>query len=88
MLATEISALSDVHSIVESKAQVYFQGSTRTGLEGIMKLRTSLKIMEKIADANDVLTKDDLYSFAHSVDWSQMISVENSIKCDTILGNA
>ena len=86
VLAREISVLTDAHSVVESKAKVYFQGTARTGFESIMRLRTSLKVMEKLADAVDVLSKDDLYSFVGSVDWTRIISAENSIKCDSILG--
>ena len=86
ILASEIGSLVDAHSITESKAQVFFQGTSRTGFEAIMKLRTSLKVLEKIIDGHEIESKDDLYSFVSSFEWDSIISSESTIKCDATVG--
>jgi putative N6-adenine-specific DNA methylase len=86
ILAGEISRLADAHSVIEAKGQVYFQGTTLTGLEGLMKLRTSLKLLERVSDANNIETKDDLYAFVSSFDWNTIISPGDSLKVDVTMG--
>jgi 23S rRNA G2445 N2-methylase RlmL len=52
-----------------------------------MRLRTALRVMERIAHAEDgVATREDLYAFAGSVDWSSHLSLRNTVKCDCTLG--
>lgn len=85
-LADELRKIADCHSLVEAKAQVFFQGSTRTGLEAVMKLRTSLRVMERVIDSDDVESKDDLYNLVKSVDWTSILSPDQTIKVDTTVG--
>ena len=86
VLADEIVALPDVVSVEPSKCGVHFSGSKRTGLSGIMNLRTSLKLMELIGDHDHIATKDDLVRFVDDIDWSLMIDTNETVKVDTVQG--
>jgi hypothetical protein len=87
ILAKELQALPDVSSIKTGKSGVEFQGSIRTGLEGLLWLRTPLKLMEKVSVANRVTSKNSLHEWIHAcAPWDEMITPQNTLKCDAILG--
>ncbi len=44
----------DINSIQQGKCGVKFKGSHRTGMESIMHLRTSLKVMEQMVAWDDM----------------------------------
>lgn len=86
LLADEIKLLPDVTDIRIGKKHVSFTGSTASGLSALLNLRTSLKVMEKLLDKNDIKNKEDLYAAARGVDWSRMITPDQTLKCDCTLG--
>lgn len=51
-----------------------------------MWLRTSLRVMECLVEGKGLKTKDDLFSLCISVDWSEHLSLEGTLKCDAVLG--
>jgi putative N6-adenine-specific DNA methylase len=85
ILASEIQQLSRARNIRVEKGGVFFTGDKQTALEGLLWLRTSLKLMEKVTEGT-AETKDDLYSLCTSVDWTSMIDQDSTIKCDTTTG--
>jgi 23S rRNA G2445 N2-methylase RlmL len=86
LLHAEVLLLPQVSNVVVKSAGVEFSGSTLTGLEALMWLRTSLKLMEKLVGASGLKTREDLYSLCAKVNWEDLIDVTSTIKCDTILG--
>jgi putative N6-adenine-specific DNA methylase len=87
ILAKELQQLPEVSSIKVGKSGVEFEGSTRTGLEGLLWLRTPLKLMEKVSVANRVTSKNSLHEWVHGcAQWDEMITPQNTLKCDAILG--
>lgn len=87
ILANEISQLSNAKNIRIEKGGVFFTGDSKTAIEGLFWLRTSLKLMEKVIEGQ-VESKDDLYALCSSVDWTAMIDQDSTIKCDTTIGIA
>ena len=85
ILASEIKQLSHASNIRVEKGGVFFTGSKETALEGLLWLRTSLRLMEAVTEGR-AETKDDLYSLCSSVDWTSMINQDSTIKCDTTVG--
>lgn len=45
-------------------------------------------MLERLADGEDVNTKEDLHAFVGSFDWASVISCEQTIKVDVTLGQA
>ena len=86
VLYEEICQLNDASNIVKGSSGISYEGTINTGLESLLWLRSSLKVMEKLVEGKDLKTKDDLYNLCASVDWLSMITVSNTIKCDAILG--
>jgi 23S rRNA G2445 N2-methylase RlmL len=88
ILSKEVKLLSDVSDIDIQKSGVEFRGSTVTGLEAVVWLRTSLRVMERVIEGRNVATKDDLYDLVSSVSWTDHIPVSASIKCDCVMGQS
>ena len=74
-------------SVSIGKCGVHFGGNISTVLSAVMNCRTSLKIMENIAEASSIVTKDDLYSLVASLDWSFLIPYGATLKVDTVVGD-
>ena len=86
VLAQELKELG-ARNIEIAKNGVYFGGSTEFVLSSLMNLRTALRIMERITEGSQVISKHDLYSLVSSVDWAQYLSSPAAtLKCDTTLG--
>ena len=85
ILASEIKKLTRAKNIRVEKGGVFFSGDKQTALEGILWLRTSLRLMERVTEGQ-AETKDDLYALCSSVDWTSMIDQDSTIKCDTTTG--
>lgn len=88
ILAKEITTLSEVTNVNVGKCGVSFRGSVRTGMEALLWLRTSLKLMELIVEGDNLETRDDLYGLCASVNWAGILTHENTLKCDNVLGQA
>lgn len=89
VLAKEVKTLHAVSNVQIGKAGVMFDGTEATGFDGLLKLRSSLKLMERIGMTRptEVLRNaDDLYDFAASFAWESMITPSMTIKCDCVLG--
>jgi putative N6-adenine-specific DNA methylase len=87
VLANEIKQLRYVSRIKVSKGGVAFQGTETTGFDALLWLRTSLKLMEKVGEADGITNRQDLYSFVAGVDWLGMIDpIHHTIKCDCTIG--
>lgn len=86
VLAAELKSLPDITSIEPGRCGVHFCGSMRTGLAGLMNLRTSLKLMELIADDNRVYNRNDLFGFIDDINWSLLLEPQQSLKVDTLVG--
>eukprot|EP01038_Epipyxis_sp_PR26KG_P006235 gene6235-8590_t len=86
ILADEIKALPEAKKITVKKCGVEFTGSLTTGLEGLIRLRTSLKLMEKLVDVKGIESKQDVYNLVYDIDWSKLMNPTNSLKCDVTLG--
>jgi putative N6-adenine-specific DNA methylase len=87
VLAYEIKQLQDARNIEIGKCGVSFHGSYITVLEGLMKLRTSLKLMEVISEENNIRNRDDVYDMCYKYDWATMLTPSSTLKCEAILGN-
>ena len=85
-LLNEIKLLPDATQIEVQSSGVSFIGSERSGLEALMWLRTPLKLMERLAEAKGLQSKDDLYDLCASVNWLHELPVHATIKCDAVLG--
>lgn len=85
-LAKEINSITGVRNIVEKKGSVSFEGTVGSGLEALLWLRTPLKLMERMSTHNQIRSKDSLYDWLSGNDWQQRISLQHTLKCDTILG--
>ena len=85
ILAAEIKQLTRASNIRVEKGGVFFSGDQVTALEGLLWLRTPLKLMERVIEGR-AETKDDLYALCNSVDWTSMIDQDCTIKCDTTTG--
>jgi 23S rRNA G2445 N2-methylase RlmL len=80
------SKVSDAKNIRIQKRGVSFEGSSRSGFESVLWLRTALKVMERIGSQQQAIrSKDDLYDYVQSINWDSIITVQNTIKCDAIL---
>lgn len=88
ILANEIKELTGAASIQAGKNSVSFQGDVKTGLEAILWLRSPLRVMEKIAENKRITSKDKLYSWIRGISWSNVITTDQTLKCDTILGSS
>jgi 23S rRNA G2445 N2-methylase RlmL len=86
VLEKEIEELSDVSSIVRGKCNVAFCGSVKSGVEALLWLRTPLKIMELVADSVGIESKEAVYNWISSIHWNEMITANQTIKCDTVIG--
>jgi putative N6-adenine-specific DNA methylase len=85
ILASEIKQLSRAKNIRVEKGGVFFSGDKQTALEGLLWLRTSLRLMQMVTEGR-AETKDDLYALCSTVDWTAMIDPSSTIKCDTTVG--
>lgn len=88
VLGREINTLSDVTDIHIGKCGVKFRGTIRTGMEALLWLRTSIKLMELIVEGDNLESRDDLYALCASVDWAGIVDHENTMKCDSVLGQS
>jgi 23S rRNA G2445 N2-methylase RlmL len=86
VLAREVKSLPDVKDVKVGKAGVSFIGTTKSGLASLLWLRSGLKLMEKIGEGQSIQSKDDLYAFVGSVDWTQYLSPDQTFKCDATIG--
>lgn len=86
ILAKELEGLSDVSCVRLGRGGVEFRGSTLTGLEGLLWLRTPLKLMEKLAEGDRIRDKDSLHRWVSSTDWTRTIPPQQTLKCDVIMG--
>lgn len=96
VLVREIqSKIPDIENLTVQKKGVTFTGTSKSGFEALLWLRTSLKVMEKIdishiGAENDqifVYNKDDLYDFISLIDWNSMIRYDQTIKCDATISS-
>ena len=85
ILASEIKRLSFAKNIRVEKGGVFFSGDKQTALEGLLWLRTSLRLMQLVTEGR-AETKDDLYALCSTVDWTAMMDHSSTIKCDTTVG--
>lgn len=87
VLASELGSENiGARNIKTGKCGVYFQGDSFTAFNALIWSRTSLRLMEVILESTDIHTRDDLYSFVSSIDWSKYLSYHNTLKVDTTLG--
>ena len=87
ILSEEISCLPYVSAVRVGRCGVNFEGSVHTGLASLMKLRTSLKILENIGECEDIYSSEDLYKFVRNqIDWTVMIDSSHTMKCDVTFG--
>jgi 23S rRNA G2445 N2-methylase RlmL len=87
VLAKEVSQLTSVQDVKTQKCGVSFSGDDMTVLEGLMHLRTPLKLMETVVEGRDVTTKEDLYDLCASYDWAKLLDQRTTLKCDAVLGS-
>jgi putative N6-adenine-specific DNA methylase len=86
LLAKELSVLTGISGVKINKGSVEFEGEIQTGLEALMRLRTPLRVMERVAIAKNINSKDALHSWISSVDWEERLTAAHTLKCDTVLG--
>jgi 23S rRNA G2445 N2-methylase RlmL len=87
-LSNEIKSISDAKNIEISKCGVKFKGSVFTGMNCLMNLRTSLRLMEKISESNGIDKREELYDFCSSINWSKYLTIDNTFKCEVTLGQS
>ena len=87
VLEGEIKQLQGVSKISKGKGGVSFSGSTATGLEALLWLRSSLKVIEVIGSTDSgVDDKDDLYAFCQSLSWQSYLTSALTFKIETTFG--
>lgn len=88
ILASELNAPNiGALNVKKGKCGVHFQGDSNTAFNSLLWCRTSLRLMEVILEGSEVSSRDDLYSFVSSINWSNYMSSQNSLKVDTTLGD-
>jgi 23S rRNA (guanine2445-N2)-methyltransferase / 23S rRNA (guanine2069-N7)-methyltransferase len=87
VLEGEIKQLHGVSKISKGKGGVSFTGTTGTGLEALLWLRSALKVMEVIGSTDSgVDDKDDLYAFCQSLSWQTYLTSALTFKIETVFG--
>lgn len=86
VLQSEVAILPEVSNICIGKGSISFEGTDRTGLEAVLWLRSSLKVMEVISEHGRIDSKSSLDSWLASVKWHHLMHNKQTLKCDTILG--
>eukprot|EP01036_Dinobryon_divergens_P028386 gene28386-37320_t len=88
ILLEEIKALTEVDpsSIRIGKSGVHYSGSMLTGIDSLLWLRTSLRVMERLAETESINGEQSLYDFCYALDWPQVLSTNNTFKCEAVLG--
>jgi 23S rRNA G2445 N2-methylase RlmL len=87
LLAKELSGLVGITGAKINKGSVEFEGEVQTGLEALLWLRTPLKVMERVATAKNINSKDALHSWISSINWEEKLTAAHTLKCDTVLGS-
>lgn len=86
VLQSEIAQLTDVSNISLGKGSISFQGTHNTGLEAVMWLRSSLKVMELLSASDQITEKSSLHAWLTSVKWDSVMHSKQTLHCDTVLG--
>lgn len=87
LLVQEIrNIIPDAVNIQKGKCGVKYVGSDDVGYRSLIWLRTPLKVMELLTEDDNIRSRDELYNMCYSIPWMDIMSVEQSIKCDTIMG--
>lgn len=86
LLSDEIRLLPGVSNVKLGKAGVEFHGATETGLEGLMWLRTPLKLMEQLSTINGIHSKISLSNWIRTLKWDEVISSKQTLKCNVVVG--
>ena len=66
ILAQELHELGVDRVETSGNAAVVFEGSVEVGLRSLLWLRTAHRLMQHIASADDIQSRDDLYGFVRS----------------------
>lgn len=88
-LQREILTLRSVGDVKISSGGVEFSGTSYSGLDALMWLRSPLRLMECISISTEPInSRDSLYAFANRIQWESMIDpLLHSIKCDCVIGD-
>lgn len=78
----------DANNVVQGKCGVYFKGNIQTALSAVMWSRTAIRIMEQVTEGTEINSKNDLYDLVSSVDWTNYLCADDTLKVDTTLGQA
>eukprot|EP00981_Chlorochromonas_danica_P001776 scaffold381_cov168-Ochromonas_danica.AAC.29 len=90
VLRDEIIKLPGVRNVQVAKGGVHFEGTEETGYAGLLWLRSSQRLMEKVGESGRgeaVRHREDVYAFVAQFAWDMMIDPHvHSIKCDCVIG--
>lgn len=86
ILQSEIAKLTDVSNVCGGKCSISFEGTLQTGLEALLWLRSSLKVMELMTSHERIDGKLSLSTWLKSVKWDEFMNNKQTLKCDTVLG--
>lgn len=75
VLKDEVIALRGVTDVKKTKLGVRFSGTSTTGFDAVINLRSALKVLEEIAHADACISSpDDLYVFSRdAVPWEDVV---------------
>ncbi len=80
LLATEIAALG-ASNVRESSGGVSFEGPLTIGYRACLESRLASRVLLEVRRA-PVSTADDLYSFAHGIDWREHLDPRGTLACE------
>lgn len=93
LLLKEVSALKEVELSKMGKCGVHFSGSMVTGMDALMNLRTSLRLMQSLnyKDRNNkdlnIESKEDLYDYIyHEIPWLSYFGNGHTFSVSSTLG--
>jgi putative N6-adenine-specific DNA methylase len=64
-----------------------FSGDDDVGFRSIIWLRSAIKVMELLSQNSRVKRKEDLHDLCYDINWMDILSRHQTIKCDTVLGS-
>jgi 23S rRNA (guanine2445-N2)-methyltransferase / 23S rRNA (guanine2069-N7)-methyltransferase len=80
LLAGEIASLGAA-AVRESSGGVSFEGPLAVGYRALLESRLASRVLLEIARA-PVTTADDLYAFAHAIDWREHLDARGTLACE------
>jgi len=90
VLKQEVLLLRGAVDVKKTKLGVKFGGTSTTGFDAVINLRSALKVLEEVAHADGISSSEDLYAFSRdAVPWEDVVLDPESqtLKVEARLGD-